>query len=97
MALAVQAEDTALAKAATVRLAGLDPARVYRVRIEEPVPEHVRASMPDPAAWLGSGVDLAGSRLCDAGVRLPLRWPETALLLTLEAVPEPGPPVEGSR
>ena len=97
VALAIQAEDTALAKAATVRLAGLDPARVYRVRIEEPVPEHVRASMPDPAAWLGSGVDLAGSRLCDAGMRLPLRWPETALLLTLEAVPEPGPPVEGSR
>lgn len=86
VALAVQAADTALAEAATMRLAGLDRARVYRVRIEEPVPEHVRASMPAPEAWIGDGVDVGGDVLCDAGVRLPLRWPETALLLTFEAV-----------
>ena len=90
VALAVRAADTALAEGATMRLAGLDRARTYRVRIEEPAPEHVRASMPDPEAWFGGGVDLGGDTLCGVGVRLPLRWPETALLLTFEAIPRSG-------
>ena len=87
VALALRAAGTSLGRAAPIRLAGLDAARVYRVRVAEPAPAHVRASMPEPEAWFGRGVEYRGSVLCEAGLHLPLRWPQTALLLTLDVVP----------
>ncbi|MEO3799523.1 alpha-galactosidase [Nonomuraea sp. B1E8] len=65
-----------------IRLPGLDPDTVYRVRPLVPVTS--RGAAP---AWLSGGAELPGSALAAAGVAVPPLFPEQCALLHLEAVP----------
>ncbi|CAL9372725.1 Alpha-galactosidase [Streptomyces sp. enrichment culture] len=67
-----------------VRLPGLDPHAVYRVRPQAPgdVPDgnahHWGAHLP---WWTPQGVELPGSVLAEAGVQAPVLYPERLVLL----------------
>jgi alpha-galactosidase len=69
-----------------VRLAGLAPDRLYRVRAEHPAGEPEYRNVRPPA-WLAQGeVVLSGQALATVGLQLPVLQPEQALLLTARAV-----------
>ena len=68
-----------------VRLLGLDPARVYRVRTVAPVPEAHLIERGTPA-WITDGVELSGTALAVLGLPMPILFPEHAILITAEAI-----------
>ncbi|MBT0567058.1 alpha-galactosidase [Williamsia sp. CHRR-6] len=67
-----------------VRLPGLDADRRYRVRVDPDLsdPGHGIAAPP----WVGDGVELTGSMLANAGVAVPVLFPETGILLRVDSV-----------
>ncbi len=69
---------------------GLDPALTYRVRL--PPPQRLPGWQPTAAQrrLAEDGVPASGALLLQAGLPLPSLWPETALLLELQAEPAPG-------
>jgi alpha-galactosidase len=82
----VAAVDTLVTQSPTaVLLPGLDPARTYRVTGENPPGERHVADLG--ASWLdGDGIEVPGSVLGSAGVRLPVLAPESAQVLRATAV-----------
>ncbi|SCF37937.1 alpha-galactosidase [Micromonospora mirobrigensis] len=66
-----------------VRLPGLDPARRYRVRPADGVPEPALLQLAEPG-W-SPGVTLPGAVLATVGLQLPALHPEQALLLEVTA------------
>jgi alpha-galactosidase len=79
--LATSAAETPL----PVRLPGLDPDRVYRVRTAMPVPEAHVIERGAPA-WLADGMELSGTALAVLGLPMPILNPEHAVLITAEAI-----------
>ncbi|MDM8083748.1 alpha-galactosidase [Cellulomonas cellasea] len=85
--VALAAAEAALP--APVRLVGLDPERVYRVRTVGAPPLLVQAA---PPPWLARGeATLPGRVLVDVGLAAPLLAPENAVLLAVDAVEAVGP------
>lgn len=90
------AADEAVVVAATVRsledarperlrLAGLDPARRYRVRVRGEIGAPRSASWITPA-WISAGeVTLTGALLTEVGLQLPALWPAQAIVLHVTA------------
>lgn len=81
---AVQLAQSITSDVGRVRLPGLTKDRVYRVgKIATPGPQP-RHSAP----WWNDGgtVDLNGAALAAVGVQVPAQWPETAILLDVQAV-----------
>ncbi len=78
--------DTLVTQSPTaVQLPGLDPARTYRVTGENPPGERQVADLGE--SWLdGDGLEVPGSVLGSAGVRLPVTAPESAYVLRAVAV-----------
>ena len=74
---------------APVRLAGLDPARRYRVREVAPGPADRHLADLGTSWMVGEGVVTTGAALTEAGLRLPTTAPESAYVLRAQAVPEP--------
>jgi alpha-galactosidase len=68
-----------------LRLPGLDPARVYRVRLCPPG-DVVRGVNRQPAPWLADGVTLTGTQLARVGIQLPSLYPEHLVLFEVQAV-----------
>ncbi len=79
--------DTLVTQSPTaVQLPGLDPARTYRVTREDP-PADRQVVADLGSTWLdGDGIEVPGSVLGSAGVRLPVLAPESALVLRATAV-----------
>jgi alpha-galactosidase len=67
------------------RLLGLDPDRVYRVRLALPPGPHAFNSSVG-VAWTADGAELSGRVLGALGLPMPVLNPEQALLLAIEAV-----------
>ncbi|GAA1614757.1 alpha-galactosidase [Kribbella sancticallisti] len=81
---AVQMAQSITSDLGRVRLPGLTKDRVYRVRktaTPGPEPRH-------KASWWADGgaVDLTGAALAAVGVQVPAQWPETAILLDVQAI-----------
>ena len=68
-----------------VRLPGLDPERLYRVRTAVPVPDAHVIERGAPA-WLAEGAVLSGTALAVLGLPVPILNPEHAILITAEAI-----------
>ena len=68
-----------------LRLPGLDPGRGYRVRLDAPAPKGARLTTPALQALAGDGLMLPGAALTSVGLQLPALWPESALILHLQA------------
>ena len=85
LALAAQTAFSPVFDAAPVRLAGLDPATRYRVRLPEPWPRKARHYLANPDQWR-NGITLTGTALMTQGLALPLTHPETAWLIALEKI-----------
>jgi len=83
LALVVQQEFTRYFETAPVQLGGLDRSRCYRVKLLEPWPSLAARYLLDAARWR-EGVVLSGEALATQGLRLPLRHPATAWLISLE-------------
>lgn len=67
-----------------VRLPGLDPARLYRVRVRDEIGSPQAGWIIPP--WLSAGqVRLPGRVLGEVGLQLPVLWPFQALVLHLTA------------
>ncbi len=81
----VQLATSATAVPGRVRLPGLDPARRYRVTPQAPGDAPARSGARGPA-WLGTGTELPGRVLAEAGVVAPAMYPEQLLLLRATAV-----------
>ncbi|MEQ8968625.1 MAG: alpha-galactosidase [Azospirillaceae bacterium] len=64
-------------------LPGLDPDRAYRVRLALPAPDDARMTTPVLEAIAGEGALLPGAALTTIGLRLPVLWPGTALVLAV--------------
>ncbi|MDJ0946558.1 MAG: alpha-galactosidase [Kiloniellales bacterium] len=72
-----------------LRLAGLDPARRYRVRLCNPEVLQSAATRHFPSPLLtGSGLSLSGAALMQSGLVLPLAFPDTLWILEGRAVGE---------
>lgn len=69
---------------ASIRLHGLQAQRRYRVRLLEPWPELPARYLADPHLWR-EGQSITGAALAFSGISLPLRHPETAWLVAVEA------------
>lgn len=85
LALAAQTAFSPVFDAAPLRLAGLDPAARYRVRLPEPWPPKARHYLGKPDAWR-EGITLSGAALMTQGLALPLTHPETAWAIALEKI-----------
>lgn len=85
LALATQSSFAPHFEATPVRLAGLDPAQRYRVRLLPPWPELAARYLADASTWQ-EGVMISGAALMHSGISLPLRHPATAWLIAVEAV-----------
>ncbi len=70
--------------AAPIRLAGLDPDRIYDVRVLEPMGP-VRGPARSQPSWLTTGARLSGRELTAAGLHGPVLNPETTLLIRVTA------------
>jgi len=68
----------------TLRLAGLDPTSLYRVRLVTPAGGYQSTQKFDPD-WI-DGVTVDGGFLMNAGLRAPILKPENAFLLEVERV-----------
>lgn len=66
-----------------IRFAGLDDDARYRVALLPPWCEKARAQLAQPRLW-ADGIVLSGRALRVAGISLPLKYPETAWLVSLE-------------
>jgi alpha-galactosidase len=67
---------------APLRLPGLDPDRVYEIRLL-PLPGVRFGPARNEPEWLAEGIHLTGRQLAAHGVQLPVLNPETAILLHL--------------
>jgi alpha-galactosidase len=67
-----------------VRLPGLAPDRRYRVE-HLPLPNERPGPSRTTPAWWRTGLETSGRQLASIGVQLPALWPESAVLLHLEA------------
>ncbi|MCX9146080.1 alpha-galactosidase [Erythrobacter sp. WG] len=83
LVLVAQTAFSSMFDAAPIRLAGLDPAARYRVRLPEPWPPRAQHYLADPDLWR-EGLVLSGAALMTHGLALPLTHPETAWLVALE-------------
>ena len=74
--------DEAVREPVPFQVPGLDRQRRYRARRIEP-----SDSVPQPAEerWRGEGLELAGTVLSAIGLPPPPRWPQSALLVHLQA------------
>ncbi|MCF6476825.1 hypothetical protein FAF44_52180 [Nonomuraea sp. MG754425] len=63
-----------------VRLPGLTPTTVYRVRPLMPVPSHGA-----PPAWVSGELSLPGSALAASGISVPPLFPDEAALVHVVA------------
>nr|WP_239062268.1 alpha-galactosidase [Streptomyces sp. SID13031] len=81
---AVQLAQSITSDLGRVRLPGLTKDRVYRVsKVATPGPE-LRNSAP---WWVDGGtVELNGAALASVGVQVPAQWPESAVLLGVQAI-----------
>lgn len=84
LALVTQVQQPRYFEVAPLRLPGLDPQRNYRVSLPEPWPSLAAPHLPDAGRWR-DGFLLSGQALVTRGLRLPLRHPNTAWLVALEA------------
>ncbi len=83
--LVAQTEFSPSFNTAPVRLKGLEPERSYQISLPRPWPRKARHYLADPERWEDGMV--ASGRLCrESGLALPLTHPETAWIITLEAV-----------
>lgn len=87
LALAAQTAFSPVFDAAPLRLAGLDPAGLYRVTLPEPWPPRAKHHLAEPERWR-EGLKLSGTALMTQGLALPLTHPETAWLVALERLPQ---------
>lgn len=87
LALAAQTAFSPVFDAAPLRLAGLDPEALYRVRLPEPWPAKARHYLAAPDRWR-EGLTLSGTALMTQGLALPLTHPETAWIIALERLPQ---------
>lgn len=85
LALVAQTGFSQYFEAAPIRFSGLQPERLYRVRLPEPWPARAVRYLAAPQSWR-EGVRLSGAMLMQAGVALPLRHPGCAWLIELEAI-----------
>ncbi|QLC25370.1 alpha-galactosidase [Parasphingopyxis algicola] len=83
LAIVARTDFAADFNAERVRLCGLDPAAIYRVRLIEPWPPKARHYLPDRDRWR-DGLLLSGAYLAREGLALPLVHPETAWLIGIE-------------
>jgi alpha-galactosidase len=74
-----------------VRLPGLDPDRRYRVVLDEPAGPAAGYNSVRPPWCVAGGIESTGRVLERVGLQLPVLWPEQAVLLRVEAVPERRP------
>jgi len=72
-----------------LRLGGLDPGRSYRPTVV-PLPEVRLGSARRQPGWLDGGAVIEGAVLASLGLQLPVLWPESALVLHLQATGGPG-------
>ncbi|WP_350348276.1 alpha-galactosidase [Agromyces sp. G08B096] len=71
------------ARAERLRLPGLDPSRVYRVRVRRELGRAAHGG--NTPEWYRTGdLDLPGAVLTEVGLQLPTLWPEQAFVLHLE-------------
>lgn len=68
-----------------LRPVGLDPDRIYEVRVLD-FGAPARAAQGDPPPWFGQGVQLSGRALRYVGLSMPLMVPATAAVIELRAV-----------
>lgn len=81
---AVQLAQSITSDVGRVRLPGLTKDRVYRVRkTPTPGPQSRTAA----SWWIDGGtVELNGAALASVGVQVPAQWPESAILLDVQAI-----------
>ena len=85
LALAAQTGFSQDFDAAPMRLPGLDPDAIYRVRLLEPWPTRPSLYLAHPEA-AREGLRLSGRARTTQGLALPLTRPETAWLISLETI-----------
>ena len=83
IALVAQTCQAIYFDSAPIRIPGLNRAGRYRVRLLEPLPTRTRLQIGLPEQW-ATGLVLSGQFLAETGILLPLRQPETAVLLSIE-------------
>ncbi|MFT4284563.1 MAG: alpha-galactosidase [Protaetiibacter sp.] len=81
----VRLETSSTGASLRVPLPGLDPSRVYRVRVRDDLGETSRHQLADPAWMDAAGGFVATGAVLAAGLPLPVLNPAQALLLTLDA------------
>lgn len=85
LALAAQTAYASGFNVPPVRIAGLEPEVVHRVRLLEPWPRLAKRQLAMFERWR-DGLILSGRALAEAGLALPLSLPETAWLISVERV-----------
>lgn len=81
----VQLEPTSTTIPPMLHLAGLDPARRYRVTVHDGFGSAVDFGRTRPA-WLDDGIEFSGAQLLATGLQPPVLHPESVLLVELTAV-----------
>jgi alpha-galactosidase len=66
-----------------VRLPGLSRGTRWRITLPEPWPAQAARRLADPARWR-DGFTIGAEALAAQGLALPLTWPQTAWLVSLE-------------
>lgn len=85
---AAQVETEPHALPPRICFTGLDPEKIYTLRIVAPTRHFARApSVIDEANLLEDGTTTSGQVLCNFGLQLPMQWPDHALLFELVAAP----------
>ena len=71
---------------ATARIPGLDPARIYRVKVNVEAGIGKRMQVREPA-WMqnSDGITLSGAELATIGLRPPILPPENAILIEISS------------
>jgi alpha-galactosidase len=83
LALVAQTVHSVDYDAAMVRLPGLSRGTRWRITLPEPWPAQAARRLADPARWR-DGFTIGAEALAAQGLALPLTWPQTAWLVSLE-------------
>ena len=71
---------------ATALIPGLDPERIYRVKVNKEAGTGKRMQVKEPA-WMQNldGITLSGAELATIGLRPPILPPENAILIEISS------------
>jgi alpha-galactosidase len=85
LVVVAQLDTSVAALPSPVRISGLDESVHYRVSYQGAMAGPL-GPMKSPPPWIGSGLTLSGRALAQVGLTLPVLWPESAVVIDLDAV-----------